>query len=91
MTDDGLMVLAHGMVMDRDAVVASLDQAPPWETYEVADEQLVDLGAEAAALVYAGTASREGEPDFVALMSSTYVRVAGRWRLALYQQTPVSG
>ena len=44
---------------------------------------------DAAALVYTGRASRDGSADFVALMSSLYVRRDGRWRLALYQQTPV--
>ena len=29
MTEDGVMVLAHGAVLDRDAVAASLDEAPP--------------------------------------------------------------
>ena len=31
----------------------------------------------------------EGEPPFIALMSSVYTRTNGTWRLALYQQTPV--
>ena len=89
MTDDAVMVLAHGMALDRDAVVASLDDAPTWSTYEITDERVVAVGADAAALVYTGRASRDGSADFVALMSSLYVRRDGRWRLALYQQTPV--
>jgi len=91
MTDDGVMVLAHGEVLDRDAVIASLNDAPPWRAYEIADERLVELGSDAAALVYTGRAFRgqDSEPAFTALMSSVYVRDAGGWRLALYQQTPV--
>lgn len=90
MTSDGVMVLAHGQVLDRQAVIDSLDEAPPWRTYEIADERLVVLGDDHAILVYTGRASRDdGEPVFTALMSSVYTRQDGVWRLALYQQTPV--
>lgn len=89
MTDDGLMVLAHGFALARDAVVASLDDAPPWTRYEIREPRLVALGSDAAALVYTGHAWRGDEPAFEALMSSVYVRHDERWRLALYQQTPI--
>lgn len=92
MTEDGVMVLADGSVLDRDAVVASLDDAPAWAAYEITDERLVDLGADGAAFVYRGRGFRaSGGPPFDALMSSVYVRRDGRWRLALYQQTPIPG
>ncbi len=88
MTDDAVMVLANGMVMDRDTVVAALGQSPPWRTYDIADELVVGLGSEACALVYTGTAYGEGEEAaFVGAMTSVYVRVDDAWRLALYQQT----
>jgi len=90
MTSDGVMVLAHGEVFDREQVVQSLGGAPPWRTYEIDQERLIPLGPEAAALVYRGTAYREDpEPAFVALMTSVYVRAAEGWALASYQQTPV--
>lgn len=89
MTADGAMVLAHGMVLDRSAVVASLAEAPPWRRYEIADERLVPIGDCAAMLVYTGRAHRDDEPAFVALMSSVYTRTDEGWRLVLYQQTPV--
>ena len=90
MTDDGVMVLANGEVMDRDAVVASLGQAPPWSTYELSEARLVAAGRDSAALVYRGAAHREPSgPAFTALMSSVYLRRDGEWRLALYQQTPI--
>ena len=89
MTEHGLMVLAHGFALDWDAVIASLDDAPAWDAYEIAEPRLVGIGADSAALVYTGRASRGDEAPFVALMSSVYTRVDGRWRLALYQQTPI--
>jgi hypothetical protein len=89
MTDDGVMVLANGMVMTREDVVASLADAPPWDGYEVADERVVPAGPDAAALVYTGTGRRDGADDFVGVMTSLYVRNGDGWRLAVYTQTPV--
>ncbi|MGR7024483.1 nuclear transport factor 2 family protein [Geodermatophilus sp. URMC 62] len=90
MADDGVMVLADGSVMDRAAVVAALAASPPWHRYAMDDVRLVRAGAGAAAVVYTGTAWRsEQEPPFTAVMSSLWSHDGGRWRLALYTQTPV--
>lgn len=88
MTPDAVMVLAHGAVLDRDQVVASLDEAPPWTSYRMSEAREVALGPDAAALVYRGEASRPDQ-DFAALMTSCYVRHEGDWRLAVYQQTVI--
>ncbi len=87
MTPDALMVLADGSVLDRDAVAASLAQAPPWSRYELTDERLVPVAADAA-LVYRARAERDGEQAFTALMTSVYRVLDGEPRLVLYQQTP---
>lgn len=90
MTDDALMVLANGAVMDRAAVTGALGQAPPWSSFELSDPRLVQAGPDTAALVYIGTAHRDGADEpFVGAMSSVYHRTDGRWRLVLYQQTAV--
>lgn len=90
MTEGGVMTLSHGLVLDRDQVVASLDDAPPWSSYEISEERLVHQSDETVALVYRGTAWRgEEEPAFDAWMTSVYVTVDGEWRLASYQQTPI--
>lgn len=90
MTDDGVMVLAHGQVFDRQAVIDSLNEAPPWRAYDITDERLIALDDDQAIVLYTGRAYREErEPAFVALMSSVYTRQGGDWRLALYQQTPI--
>ena len=91
MTDDGLMVLANGAVMDREAVVAALGQSPAWQRFEIEDLHLVAEGPDRGVLVYTGRAYRnETDPPFVGAMSSLYVRAADGWRLALYTQTPVA-
>jgi hypothetical protein len=88
MTDDGVMVLAHGEVLDREAVIESLRDAPSWSSYALSDVRRVPVGSDAAALVYRADASRPGAA-FSALMSSCYVKRDGDWRLALYQQTVI--
>lgn len=88
MTDDALMVLANGMVMDRSMVVQALAEAPAWADYEIDDPRMITVGNEAYALVYTGTGRRDGDEDFVGIMTSVYVRQDGGWKLAFYQQTP---
>jgi hypothetical protein len=90
MLPDALMVLANGMVMDRDTVVSALSDAPPWRTYEIRDVRLVEPDEKNATLVYTGIGYRDGdEPAFTGAMSSAYHRVDGDWKLALYQQTQI--
>ncbi|MEV6276975.1 nuclear transport factor 2 family protein [Nocardia sp. NPDC051832] len=90
MTDDAVMVLANGMILDRAGVVDSLRAAPPWRTYEIEDPRLVDVGGDGKVLVYTGVAYRDGaEPAFRGIMSSTYVLTKAGWRLACYQQTEI--
>ncbi|MET0702723.1 MAG: nuclear transport factor 2 family protein [Mycobacterium sp.] len=91
MSDDALMVLANGAIMDRAAVSSALSQAPPWARYEITDARLVSVGNNAAALVYIGTGYREGADEpFVGAMSAVYRRDDPGWALVLYQQTSVA-
>lgn len=89
MTDDGVMVLAHGVVMNRSQVRSSLATAPPWWDYTLSDVRLVPVGPATAALVYRARATRGKDDAFEALMTSVYVLDGHRPLLALYQQTPV--
>ncbi|MDL4775803.1 MULTISPECIES: nuclear transport factor 2 family protein [Thermomonosporaceae] len=91
MTPDAVFVLVNGAVMTRDEITASLDGALGWESYEITDARLVEVGEDAAALVYRASSSRPDltEP-FTALMSSVYYRVDGQPRLAVYQQTALT-
>jgi len=89
MTADGVMILANGSVMTSDEVVAALGQSPPWVSYEIGQVRTVPLGADATGLLYVGVGHRGGgEPSFVGVMTSVYVRRGDGWALALYQQTP---
>lgn len=65
MTSDGVMVLAHGQVFDRQAVIDSLNQAPPWRTYDIVDERLIALSDDHAILVYTGRAYRDEDELFL--------------------------
>lgn len=90
MTENAVMVLAHGAVLNRAEVMASLDGAPPWRRYHISEERMLEIDARTIALVYTGMAWRQApEPEFHALMSSVYTQQDGAWRLVLYQQTPI--
>jgi len=86
MVDEARMILADGMVMDRDQVVASLSEAPPWDSYEINDPTITEITDDVVTLTYVGTA-RSGDRVFVAVMNSVYVRIGGGWKLVVYQQT----
>jgi hypothetical protein len=78
--------------MDRAAVTSALSQSPRWSRYEIADARVIEVSTDSAALVYRGTGWREGSDEpFVGAMSSVYHRTDAGWRLALYQQTAVTG
>ena len=91
MTAEAVMVLANGQVMDRDAVMRALAEAPPWASFELEDSRVVPIGDGSAALVYRATAARDPDsPPFECVMTSVYVADGDDWRLALYQQTPIN-
>ena len=43
MLPDALMVLANGIVMDRDMVVSALSESPPWRTYDIGYVRLIEV------------------------------------------------
>ena len=82
-----VMVLPGGMVLDdRDQVLDSMSGAP-WESFEISEEHVQELGADSAVVVYRASA-RRGDREYRAVFNSTYVFENGAWRLALHQQTP---
>ena len=91
MTDAALMILADGMTMTRDQVSEALRYAPPWASFTIEEPRLLSVSDDVAILVYVGTGFRDEGDAFTAAMSSTYIKEASGWRLALYQQTPMPG
>ena len=87
MADDGVMVFP-GSVLDREASLRAIGDAPPWSTFELADLQVIEIGPDSALVIYRATSQREGEAEYRALMSSVYARRDGMWQLALDQQSP---
>jgi hypothetical protein len=90
LADDVLMLLPGGLVLSgRDACLAAMTSAPPWSSYRLEDEQVLELSDGSAVVAYRAVARREGQPAYEALMSSVYVRRGNGWRLAFHQQTPL--
>jgi hypothetical protein len=88
LSDDAKMILP-GMVLDREAVLRSWQDVPPWREYELSDRSALPLGPDSMALIYRAAASRPGQADpYRAAMTSVYVHRDDGWRLALHQQTP---
>jgi len=82
-----VMLLPGGMrLADRDVILESMSGAP-WTSFQIEEPQVIDLGSEAAVVVYGVVADRDGG-DYSALVSSAYVRGDDGWRLAFHQQTP---
>ena len=86
---DALMVLPGDIVLDRQAVLDSIDGPVTWDWFRIENDRIVYLGDDAAALTYRVTAQRPSDAAYSALITSTYVRREGLWLMALHQQTPV--
>jgi hypothetical protein len=87
MTRDAVMLLP-GRVIDRGTVLASLEGAAPWDSYEIHDPRVVRLPSGGGILFYRAIAQRGGVSHDIR-MSTTYVRQDGGWAVAAHQQTPV--
>ena len=85
---DEAVLIVPGMIIDRATFLKALSTEQPWADHHIDEPQAVELTNESAALVYRVTARRAGQPEFVALMTSVYVKRADRWQLVIHQQTP---
>jgi uncharacterized protein (TIGR02246 family) len=88
MADDGLMVFPGPGVLDKEATLAAVERAGPWQDVAMDDVRVVPLADDAAALVYRATGRRQGEPPYTALVTSVHVRRDDRWQIVLHQQSP---
>jgi hypothetical protein len=87
--DDAIMVFPGGLLIDGKQNILESFSAQPWKSFHIEEMQVVSLSEDAAVLVYKVTAQREGKDPYVALMSSTYARSQGTWKLVVHQQTLV--
>jgi hypothetical protein len=87
LTDDALMAFPFG-VLTRAATIDAMESAPRWEGYEIADPQVVELSDDSGIIVYEVVARRPGEEPYAALLSTTFVREGGVWKVAFHQQSP---
>ena len=87
LTDDALMVVP-GLVVDRATFLEAAAGDASWLSFQVEEPRVVELTRDCAVVQYVGRGRRQGQPEYVALMSSIYVRRDGAWKLAYHQQTP---
>lgn len=86
---DAVHVFPGMGVVGRPDVLAGVAGAEPWESFEIEDPSVVELGDGAAALVYTARAKRANAGTYTAAISSAYRRNADGWELVLHQQTPL--
>jgi hypothetical protein len=85
--DQPVMLLPGGMRLDvRESIVESMS-GQPWSSYALEDVRALLPTPDVGVVTYGVVAERDGR-RYSALMSSTYVRREGGWKLAFHQQTP---
>lgn len=88
--ENAIMLFPGGLRIEgKEKILESL-AAQPWQSYQIEDAHEIPLSETAAAVLYRVTAQREGQEAYHALISSTYIREDGAWKLILHQQTPYS-
>jgi hypothetical protein len=96
LTDDCLLVFPETDVISRDMAVDAIrkenEEGRRWGEVDFSDTRTLRLAEDAALLSYRVTARWEHETSATtALASSLYIRCDGAWKLALHQQTPITG
>jgi uncharacterized protein (TIGR02246 family) len=87
MADDGVMVFP-GMILDKAETIRAIADAPPWQSFELAEVRVIEVTPDSGIVTYDARARRADEDEYRALMSSVYARRERRWRLLLHQQSP---
>lgn len=87
MAAEAVMVFAGVGVMQGEAILDGLRQAPRWNEVEMDGQASAALG-ETSVLSYRATARREGEEPYRAVCSSTYVRRGDDHVLLAHHQSP---
>jgi hypothetical protein len=87
LTDDALMVVP-GYVVDKAMFLASVGSESAWSSFAIEEARVVQLTPVCAIVLYRGRGIRPGQEEYVARISSTYVKCGEAWKLAYHQQTP---
>ena len=87
MTENALMVVP-GFVVDKAMFLQSIGSEPAWTSFKIEDPRVVELTPDSAVVLYRARGIRPGQKEYVAQMSSTYVKRGEVWKLAYHQQTP---
>lgn len=88
MADDGVAVFSQG-VMEKDAAVQSTTNpgSEGWSDIQIVEPRVVQITDDVAALVYKGTAKKDGKP-YSANSATVYRREPdGKWKLVMHQQS----
>jgi hypothetical protein len=89
LADDAVIVVPmQGGILDRDACLAAIAEAPRWQEIAFRGAYVASPGVDLTLLVYQAEASRGGT-QFKALCSSLWRETAEGPRLVLHQQTPL--
>jgi hypothetical protein len=83
-----LMLFGPMGILDRPAILQSLEDAPRWSAVRMEKRQIASSG-QTATIAYEAFAEREDGSTYRALCSSTYVDEAGAWKILQHQQTPL--
>ena len=74
-------------ILEGKAIVDGLRQGPRWQSVDFGERSEAALG-DTVVLAYRAIGRRQGAEPYIALCSSTHVRVGDTWKLLSHQQTP---
>ena len=90
LADDSVHIFpGWGVTSDNERVLRAVESVEPWESFEIQEPTLLELGDGAVALVYTARAHRAGQDEYVAAMTSVYRETRDGWKLVIHQQTPL--
>lgn len=88
LADNAQMLFPGEMRLFGKDQILEMMGGPPWGSFKISEEQLINLSDTVKAVTYKVVAEREGSGAYRALICSTYAFRNGEWKLVLHQQTP---
>jgi ketosteroid isomerase-like protein len=86
---DALHVFPGWGITELERVLEAVAEVEPWERFALEEPRVLELGPDAAAVVYTARAKRAGQDEYVAAMTTVYRRDGDDWKLVVHQQTPL--